>query len=158
MQALRSRLTPWLSIHTRCPTLASGSLNCTGLPRPPFPLYQPCCTVILLTKLKFVDNSDNAKRVTKLDQPYCIGLPRNSKVAGFGDVITIAHRGKVHKALVVSNRMPSKRLPRYESHNIVLLNDKLEPVGTRIIGPLPSVLRKRGGHFSKVIAIATKFI
>ncbi len=155
MQAVRARLAPWLpTLH---PTLTHGGRQPGDLPRPPFPLLQQRCSVILLTKLKYVDNSDNAKKVTKLDQPYCIGLPRNSKVAGFGDVITIAHRGKVHKALIVSNRKPSKQLPRYDSHNIVLLNDKLEPVGTRIIGPLPSVLRKRE-RFSKVIALATKFI
>ena len=115
-------------------------------------------SVLLLTKLKLVDNSDNAKRVTRLDKPYCIKLPKNNKVAGFGDVIKIAHRGKVHNALIVSNRKPSKKLPRYDSHNIILLNDKLDPVGTRIIGPLPSALRRKRGEFSKVIAMATKFI
>ena len=115
----------------------------------------------LLTKVHFVDNSENAKKVTKLDRPYCVKLPRNSKVAGFGEVITIAHLGKLHKALIVSNRMPSKRFPRYDTHNVILLNmlnEKREPVGTRIIGPIPSVMRKRDRELSKVIAIATKFI
>ena len=124
----------------------------------PTPLVQPRCNVVLLTRLKFVDNSENAKKVTRLDRPYCIKLPKNRKVARFGDVITIAHRGKVHKALIVSNRKMSKRYPRYDSHNIVLLDDKLQPVGTRIIGPLPSVLKKRQGEFSKVIALTSKFI
>ena len=124
----------------------------------PFPLVLPRCNVILLTKLKLVDNSENAKKVTRLDQPYCIKLPKNKKVARFGDIITIAHRGKVHKALLVSNRQTSKRLPRYDSHNIILLDDKLQPIGTRIIGPLPSALKKRQGEFSKVIALASKFI
>lgn len=121
-------------------------------------LQQPRRMVGLLTKVKLVDNSENAKKVKKLDQPYCIKLPRNSKVAGFGEIITIAHLGKVHKALIVSNRMPSKRFPRYDTHNVILLNEKLEPVGTRIMGPVPSVLRKRDRDLSKVIAIATKFI
>ena len=126
--------------------------------RSPSLLLQPRRMVGLLTKLKLVDNSENAKKVTKLDRPYCIKLPKNSRVAGFGEVITIAHLGKVHKALIVSNRMPSKRLPRYDTHNIILLNDKREPVGTRIMGPVPSVIRKRDRELSKVIAIATKFI
>lgn len=124
----------------------------------PAPLVQPRCNVVLLTRLKLVDNSENAKKVTKLDRPYCIKLPKNRKVARFGDIITIAHRGKVHKALIVSNRKMSKRYPRYDSHNIILLDDKLQPVGTRIVGPLPSVLKKRQGEFSKVIALASKFI
>ena len=126
--------------------------------RPPFPLFQPSCSVGLLTKFKFADNSDNAKRVTKQDRPYCIKLPKNKKKAGFGEVITIAHRGKVHKALIVSNRVPSKTLPRYDHGYIVLLDSKLEPVGTRVTIPLPSQLRLRKQKFSKVIAIASKFI
>ena len=120
--------------------------------------WQGCRSVVLLTKLKLVDNSDNAKKVTKFDKPYCIKLPKNNKVGKFGDVIKIAHRGKVHNALIVSNRKPSKWLPRYDSSNVILLNDKLEPVGTRIIGPLPSAIRRKEGQYSKVIAIATKFI
>ena len=126
--------------------------------QPPPLHWQGSRSVILLTKLKLVDNSDNAKKVTRLDQPYCIKLPKNNKVAKFGDVIKIAHRGKVHNALIVSNRRPSKWLPRYDSNNAILLNDKLEPVGTRIFGPLPSAIRRKEGQYSKVIAIATRFI
>ncbi len=114
--------------------------------------------VTLLTKLKLVDNSENAKKVTRLDQPYCIKLPGSRKSAGFGDIIKIAHRGKVHNALIVSNRKPGRKLPRYDHHNIILLNSKLEPVGTRILGPLPSALRRIEGKYSKVIALASKFI
>ncbi len=127
-------------------------------PQPSTPhLLLPVRTVILLTKLKYVDNSDNSKRVKRTDQPYCIKLPKNSKVAKFGDVIKIAHLGKVHNALIVSNRKMSKRLPRYDHHNIILLNEKRDPVGTRIRGPIPSALRKNG-QYSKVVAMAAKFI
>ena len=114
-------------------------------------------SVILRTRLKLVDNSYNARKVTKYDRPYCIHTPGN-RAAGFGDIIKIAHRGQVHNALIVSNRMPSKVLPRFDSHNIILLNDKLEPVGTRIVAPVPSQLRSRTRTLSKVIAIATRFI
>lgn len=120
-------------------------------------LLLPARTVILLTKFKFVDNTENSKKVKRTDQPYCIKLPKNSKVAKFGDVVKIAHLGKVHNALIISNRKMSKQLPRYDSHNIILLNEKKEPVGTRIRGPVPSALRKKGQH-SKVIAMASRFI
>ena len=139
---------------------STASLKLRGVAPTHHPhLLLPARTVILLTKLKFVDNSENAKRVKRTDQPYCIKLPKNSKVAKFGDVIKIAHLGKVHNALIVSNRRfrTSKGLPRYDHHNIILLNDKREPVGTRIRGPIPSLLRKNGEH-SKVIAMATRFI
>lgn len=124
--------------------------------------YSPVLTftrsVKLLTSFKFADNSENAKRTTKLDKPYCIRLPKGKKTAGFGEVVGIAHRGKVHNALVISNRMISKSLPRYDHWYIVLLNNNLEPVGTRLTIPVPSQLRLLKKKFSKVIAIANRFI
>ena len=84
-------------------------------------------------------------------------MPKNNKQAGFGDIITVAHRGKVYKALIVSNRRPSKTLPRYDHEYIVLLNDKLEPIGTRVTIPLPSQLRGLKMH-SKLLAITSRFI
>ena len=144
--------------HCRNPPLPSwNSLSPPASLHPPLH-WQASRSVILLTKLKIVDNSENAKKVTRLDQPYCIKLPRNNRLAKFGDIIKIAHRGKVHNALLVSNRRPSKWLPRYDSNNIILLNEKFEPVGTRIFGPLPSAIRRKEGQYSKIIAMATKFI
>lgn len=124
------------------------------------PCYQltPFRSIIQNTRLRFVDNSENSKKRDRLDVPYCIKLPKNNKVGKFGDIIKIAHRGKVHNAMVVSNRMPSKCLPRYDHHHIILLNEKKEPVGTRIIGPVPSALRRKEGQNSKIIAMATRFI
>ena len=133
----------------------SGSTNHSTLY---FPLIQPSCNVTLLTSFKYADNNENAKKVTKVDRPYCIKLPKNNKQAGFGDIVTVAHRGKMYKALIVSNRKPSKTLPRYDHEYIVLLNDKLEPLGTRVTIPLPSQLRLRKDKFSKVLAITSKFI
>lgn len=129
-----------------------------SVPTPPHFLL-PSRTVILLTSLKLVDNSANAKRARgrRLDKPYCIKLPKNNKLGKFGDIIKIAHLGKVHNALIISNRQMSKRLPRYDHHHIILLNEKKEPVGTRILGPVPSALRKEGQN-SKIIAMATRFI
>ena len=153
---LQSCWLPYLSHHSLPSSSSLSKPIAIGLQTPPHWLCRR--SVGLLTKLKLVDNSENSKKVTRLDQPYCIKLPKNNRVAKFGDVIKIAHRGKVHNALIVSNRMPSKWLPRYDSSNIILLNEKLEPVGTRILGPLPSAIRRKEGEYSKVIAIATKFI
>ncbi len=121
-------------------------------------LFLPFRTVILLTRLKLVDNSENAKRGKRADKPYCIKLPKNNKVGKFGDIIKVAHMGKVHNALLISNKKVSKSLPRYDHHQIILLNDKKEPVGTRILGPVPSALRKKEGQYSKFVALATRFI
>ena len=131
--------------------------------RKAFPLsppnqFTPFRSIIQHTRLKLVDNSENAKKRNRLDQPYCIKLPKNNRVGKFADIIKIAHRGKVYNAMVVSNRMPSKWLPRYDHHHIILLNEKREPVGTRIHGPVPSALRMKEGQNSKIIAMATRFI
>lgn len=122
------------------------------------PLLPFTRSVTLLSSFSYADNTNNAKHVTRMDKPYCIKLPKNKKSAGFGEIVTVAHRGKVHKALLVGNRKISKTLPRYDKEYIVLLNDKLEPIGTRITIPLPAQLRLQKERYSKVIAIATRFI
>lgn len=138
--------------------LGSPHLPGLAMPHTPPHLLLSVRTVILLTRLKLMDNSENARRVKRSGLPYCIKLPKNNKVGKFGDVIKIAHLGKVHNALLISNRQMSKRLPRYDHHYIVMLNDKKEPVGTRILGPVPSALRGKQGQYSKIIAMATRFI
>lgn len=120
---------------------------------------QCCRSIGLLTKFRFGDNCDNAKRVSKRDQPYCVKLPKNRKWAGFGDIVRIAHRGKTHMAMIITHRQTTVTLPRYDSSYIIMLNDKLEPAGTRILIPLPTAIRqKKEQKFSKVIAIASRFI
>lgn len=131
--------------------------SCTGTRA--FRPLQWSRSIGLLTTFRFGDNCDNAKRVSKLDQPYCIKLPKNRKWAGFGDIIRIAHRGKTHMAMIVTHRQTSVDLPRYDSSYIIMLNEKLEPAGTRILIPLPTAIRqKKDKKFSKVIAIASRFI
>ncbi|MBN3309201.1 RM14 protein, partial [Amia calva] len=55
--------------------------------------------------------------------------------------------------------MPGDRMtPRFDSNNVVLLEDSGNPTGTRIKVPLPSHLRRLDGEYSKVLAIAPKFV
>lgn len=122
------------------------------------PLLSHSRSITLLKSFEYGDNSENSKRVTKTDRPYCIGLPKNKKSHGFGQIVTIAHRGKVFKALIVSNRKTSKTLPRYDKEYIVALNDRYEPAGTRITIPIPTQLRMEKERYSKIIAIASRFI
>ena len=49
-------------------------------------------------------------------------------------------------------------VPRFDTNNIVLVEDNGTPVGTRIKAPIPSILRAKGGDFNKILAIATKFV
>nr|AAI35677.1 LOC100124892 protein [Xenopus tropicalis] len=48
--------------------------------------------------------------------------------------------------------------PRFDSNNVVLIEDNGNPVGTRIKTPIPTSLRRHDGEFSKVLAIAQNFV
>ena len=49
-------------------------------------------------------------------------------------------------------------VPRFDSNNIVLLEDSGTPTGTRIKVPIPSMVRGKTGDFTKILSIATKFV
>lgn len=86
--------------------------------------------------------------------------------AQIGDVITAnvrevtpdsaVKKGEVVKAVVVRQRFPLRRSDgssiRFDSNAVVLLDDKQNPRGTRIFGPVARELRDR--KFTKIISLA----
>ena len=117
------------------------------------------------TKLKIADNSGAVKAM-------CIKVLGGSKrrYANIGDVINVsiklsAPRGKVKKgdvynALIVRSAKGVRRndgsLIRFDNNAVVLLNSKLEPIGTRIFGPVTRELR--GEKFMKIISLAPEVL
>ena len=117
------------------------------------------------TVLDAADNS-GAKRV------QCIKVLGGSKrrYAAIGDVIKVSvkdaiHRGKVKKgeiynAVVVRTAKGVRRndgsLIRFDGNAAVLLNTRLEPVGTRIFGPVTRELRNK--QFMKIISLAPEVL
>ena len=117
------------------------------------------------SNLSVADNS-GAKRV------QCIKVLGGSKrrYASVGDVIVVsikeaAPRGKVkkgdvHRAVVVRTRKEIRRVDgsaiRFDSNAAVLLNPKLEPIGTRIFGPVTRELRTE--KFMKIVSLASEVI
>jgi large subunit ribosomal protein L14 len=117
------------------------------------------------TVLTVADNS-GAKRV------QCIKVLGGSKrrYAGVGDVIKVSvkdaiprgkvKKGEVYNAVVVRTRKGVRRgdgsLIRFDGNAAVLLNNKLEPIGTRIFGPVTRELRT--GNFMKIISLAPEVI
>lgn len=117
------------------------------------------------TMLTVADNS-GAKRV------QCIKVLGGShrRYAGIGDVIKVSikdaiPRGKVKKgevfnAVVVRTRKGVRRsdgsLIRFDGNAAVLLNAQLQPVGTRIFGPVTRELR--GDKFMKIISLAPEVL
>ena len=115
--------------------------------------------ITLLTSFNVVDNSKLGQKTRRYKKPYLIGFYRKRKTADIGDVIKVAVQGRPCKALVVATRKPKTQpIPRFDNNNIVLLDDNNAPLGTRIRGPIPAILRKHRAKYSKVIALASKFV
>ena len=129
------------------------------VPMPVAPLPSQIRHITKLTTFNVVDNSKLGQKTRRYKKPYLIGFYRKRKTADIGDVIKVAVQGKTSRALVVSTRKPkSQPIPRYDNNNIVLLDDNNAPLGTRIKGPIPAILRKDRAKFSKVIALASRFV
>ncbi|MEY6430965.1 50S ribosomal protein L14 [Thioalkalicoccus limnaeus] len=117
------------------------------------------------TSLAVADNS-GAKRVE------CIKVLGGSRrrYAGIGDVIKVtvkdaiprgkAKKGDVFNAVVVRTRKgvrrPDGSLIRFDGNAAVLLNNQLQPIGTRIFGPVTRELR--GERFMKIISLAPEVL
>ncbi len=115
--------------------------------------------------LSAADNS-GARRV------MCIKVLGGSKrrYAGIGDVIKVSvkdaiprgrvKKGEVYNAVVVRTRKGVRRndgsLIRFDGNAAVLLNARLEPIGTRIFGPVTRELRT--GRFMKIISLAPEVL
>lgn len=115
--------------------------------------------------LDVADNS-GARRV------MCIKVLGGSKrrYAGIGDVIKVSikeaiprgrvKKGEVMNAVVVRTRKGVRRqdgsLIRFDGNAAVLLNNKLEPIGTRIFGPVTRELRNEA--FMKIISLAPEVL
>ena len=117
------------------------------------------------TVLNVADNS-GARKV------LCIKVLGGSKrrYAQIGDVIRVTvkdaiPRGKVKKgeicyALIVRTKKGVRRsdgsLIRFDSNAAVLLDNKREPLGTRVFGPVTRELR--AGNYMKIISLAPEVI
>ncbi|XP_043916631.1 39S ribosomal protein L14, mitochondrial isoform X3 [Protopterus annectens] len=123
-----------------------------------FSITAACTAIQKMTRVRVVDNSTLA--TTPYHRPpRCIHVYNKTGVGKVGDKILLAIRGQKKKALIVGHKMPGPTMsPRFDSNNVVLIEDNGNPTGTRIRVPLPSSLRKREGEFSKVLAIAQKFV
>ena len=117
------------------------------------------------TVLDAADNS-GARRI------QCIKVLGGSKrrYAGVGDVIKVTvkdaipngkvKKGELYSAVVVRTRKGVRRsdgsLIRFDGNAAVLLNARLEPIGTRIFGPVTRELR--ASRFMKIISLAPEVL
>lgn len=117
------------------------------------------------TNLEVADNT-GAKSVR------CFKVLKGSKrrYAGVGDVIVVSiksadpkgmvKKGEVHKAVVVRTASYIRRADgsflRFDKNSCVLLDDKGNPRGTRIFGPVAREVREAG--FVKITSLAPEVI
>jgi len=69
-------------------------------------------------------------------------------------------KGDVYNALIVRTKKGVRRrdgsVLRFDSNAAVLLNNKLEPIGTRVFGPIARELRSE--RFMKIISLAPEVL
>ncbi|XP_030011837.1 large ribosomal subunit protein uL14m [Sphaeramia orbicularis] len=111
-----------------------------------------------MTRVRVVDNS-SLGNTPYHRPPRVIHVYTKNGVGKVGDRVLLAIKGQKKKALIVGHKMPGERMtPRFDSNNVVLIEDNGNPTGTRIKVPIPTQLRKMEGDFSKVLAIANTFV
>ncbi len=117
------------------------------------------------SNLEVADNS-GARRVQCIK---VLGGTRR-KTASVGDVIVVSvkeaiprgkvKKGDVHRAVIVRTSYAVRRADgtaiRFDRNAAVLINKQLEPIGTRIFGPVVRELRAR--RFMKIISLAPEVL
>ena len=117
------------------------------------------------TELNVADNT-GARRVE------CIKVLGGSKrrYASVGDMIVVAvkdaipnakiKKGTVHRAVVVRTKYSIHRndgsLVKFDNNAVVITDEKGEPIGTRIFGPVTRELRLKGQ--TKIISLAPEVL
>jgi large subunit ribosomal protein L14 len=121
--------------------------------------------IIMRTILAVADNT-GARRAS------CIGVIGRSgkRSADVGDIITcnvkestpdaIVKKGEVVKGVVVRTKAAIKRPDgsylRFDSNAVVIIDNQLNPRGTRIFGPVARELRDK--KFMKIISLAPEVV
>ena len=119
-----------------------------------------------------VQSTLSAADISGAKELMCIKVLGGSKrrYAGIGDIIKVSikdaiprgkvKKGEVYDAVVVRTRKGVRRaddsLIRFDGNAAVLLNNKHEPIGTRIFGPVTRELRSE--KFMKIVSLAPEVL
>ena len=116
------------------------------------------------TSLEIADNS-GAKRVVAIRV-----LGQRKRYAGVGDLITasvkeaspggVVKKGEVVKVVVVRTAAPIRRPDgsylRFDRNSGVIIDDAMNPRGTRVFGPVARELREK--NFMKIVSLAPEVL
>lgn len=79
----------------------------------------------------------------------------------------MAIKGEKKKGILVGLKQNQKpKIPKFDSNNIVLIDENGTPLGTRIHVPIPTILRtilkektqSKGADYTKLLSIASRFV
>lgn len=117
------------------------------------------------TRLKVADNT-GAKEI------MCINVPGGTRrrYARVGDVIVasvkeatpggLVKKGDVVRAVIVRTAKPYRRSDgsyiRFDDNAAVILDERLNPKGSRVIGPVARELRDK--NFAKILSLASEAV
>ncbi|KAJ8912661.1 hypothetical protein NQ315_012737 [Exocentrus adspersus] len=133
-----------------------------------FHISYQCLEIQKLTRLRVVDNSEIGKQAMAEGRPpRCIHVYNKTGVGRIGDKVLVAIKGEKKKAILVGLKQNQKpNVPKFDSNNIVLIEDDGSPLGTRIHVPIPTILRTilkektqtKGADYTKLLSIASRFV
>ena len=117
------------------------------------------------TRLKVADNSG-----AKVVQCFKVLGGSKRRYASVGDSIVVTvkdaipngkvKKGSVHRAVVVRTKYSISRNDgskvKFDNNAAVIVDDKNEPIGTRIFGPVTRELRSK--KFTKIISLAPEVL
>jgi len=121
----------------------------------------------MITEETYLDVADN----TGARKVKCFRvLGQRKRYGHLGDLIRVAVReaqpgglvkkGEVKLAVIVRTCAPIRRpdgsVLRFDSNAVVLVDDSMNPVGTRIFGPVARELRDK--NFAKIISLAPEVL
>lgn len=97
-------------------------------------------------------------------------IGQHKRYAHIGDLIRVAvkeaqptgmvKKGQVCRAIIVRTHQPIRRADgstvRFDTNAVVLVDDKLNPLGTRIFGPVARELREK--NYMKIVSLAPEVL
>lgn len=97
-------------------------------------------------------------------------IGQRKRFAHIGDVIRVAvkeaqptgmvKKGQVCRGIIVRTKQPIRRSDgstvRFDNNAVVLVDEKLNPLGTRIFGPVARELREK--NYMKIISLAPEVL
>ncbi len=127
-----------------------------------------CNIIRKLARLRVVDNSEIGKRaMAEGKPPRCIHVYNKKGIGLIGDKVLVAIKGEKKRGILVGLKaQQNTKIPKYDSNNLVLIDDDGTPLGTRIHVPIPTILRtilkektqSKGADYTKLLAISTRYL